>query len=81
MKKIFSCHYNWDTSCVELVYTDETMISIHCTRLENEIANNMYERSELDWLIYNEPLTYAQLVLNGGIEEYIKGPKTHSLED
>ncbi len=73
MKPIKSCEYNMDTGCVELLYIDGTMISINCTRLENEIADNMYERSELDWLIYNEPLTYAQLVLNGGIEEYIKG--------
>ncbi len=41
----------------------------------------MYERSELDWLIYNEPLTLAQLVLKGGIEEYIKGSKEHKLND
>ena len=41
----------------------------------------MYERAELDWLIYNEPLTYAQLVLNGGIKEYIKGSKEHKLND
>jgi len=79
--KILSCAFNMDTACVELHLSDGTMISIDCTRLENEIAYNMYERAELDWLIYNEPLTYAQLVLNGGIEEYIKGPKDHKLID
>lgn len=81
MKNGKSCEFNMDTGCVELIYTDGTMISVHCTRLENEIADNMYERAELDWLIYNEPLTYAQLVLNGGIEEYIKGSKEHKLND
>jgi len=81
MKQVKSCEFNMDSGCVELIYADGTTISINCTRLENEIANNMYERSELDWLIYNEPLTYAQLVLNGGIEEYIKGPKEHKLND
>lgn len=81
MKKILSCQYNWDTGCVELIYTDGKLISINCTRLENEIADNMYERAELDWLIYNEPLTYTQLVLNGGIKEYIKGSKEHKLND
>jgi len=79
--KILSCAFNMDTACVELHLSDGTMISIDCTRMENEIAYNMYERAELDWLIYNEPLTYAQLVLNGGIEEYIKGPKDHKLID
>lgn len=81
MKQILSCEYNMDTGCVELIYTDGEILSINCTRLENEIADNMYERSELDWLIYNEPMTYAQLVVNGGIEEYIKGPKEHKLID
>lgn len=81
MNIIKSCGFNMDTDCVELVYADDTMISIHCTRLENAIAENRYERAELDWLIYNEPLTYAQLVINGGIEEYVKGIKGHKLED
>ena len=81
MKPIKSCEFNMDTGCVELIYTDGTTISINCTQLENEIADNMYERSELDWLLYNEPLTYAQLVLNGGIKAYIKGSKDHKLSD
>ena len=75
------CFYNMNSGCVELHCADGVVISINCTRLENEITNNMYERSELDWLIYNEPLTLAQLVLKGGIEEYIKGPKEHELND
>ena len=32
----------------------------------------MYQRSELDWLIYNDPLAYADLVLNGDVEGYLK---------
>ena len=79
--KPMKCFYNMDSSCVELHCTDGAVISINCTRLENEIANNRYERAELDWLIYNEPLTYADLVLHGGIEEYIKGSKEHKLND
>ena len=35
----------------------------------------------LDWLVYNKPLEYAELVLNGGIEEYIKGTPEHRLID
>lgn len=81
MKQIKSCEFNMDTGCVELIYADSEMISINCTRLENEIADNMYERSELDWLIYNEPITYVNLVMNGGIEEYIKGSKAHCMID
>ena len=41
------------------------MIAINCTAVENEVADNIYQRSELDYLIYNDPLAYAALVLNG----------------
>ncbi len=47
--------------------------------VENDIADNMYQRSELDWLIYNEPLEYAQLVLGGDLEQYVKGTPEHRL--
>ncbi len=70
--KILSCEFNMDTACVELRYADGTMISIDCTAVENEIADNMYQRSELDWLIYNAPLKYAELILNGNPEKYLK---------
>ena len=40
------------------------------------------ERAELDWLLYNKPLEYAQLVLNGEIEHYLSLGCEHSrLED
>ena len=63
MSKLISCEFNIDTACVELKYSDGTMISIDTIAVENEIADNMVQRSELDWLIYNKPLEYAQLVL------------------
>lgn len=70
--KILSCEFNIDTACVELRLSDGTMISIDCTAVENEVADNMYQRSELDWLIYNAPLEYADLILNGDPEKYLK---------
>lgn len=72
MDKLISCEYNIDTACVELKYTDGSMISIDTIAVENEIADNMYQRSELDWLIYNKPLEYADLILNGDPEKYLK---------
>ena len=72
MKKILSCAFNIDSGCVELKYADGSMIAINCTAVENEVADNMYERSELDYLIYNAPLEYADLVLNGDPEAYLK---------
>ena len=48
------------------------MIAIDTIAVENEVADNMYQRSELDWLIYNDPLEYADLILNGDPEKYLK---------
>ena len=70
--KILSCEFNIDTACVELRLSDGTMIAIDCTAVENEVADNMYQRSELDWLIYNDPAAYADLILNGDPEKYLK---------
>lgn len=70
--KILSCEFNMDMACVELRYADGTMISIDCTAVENEVADNMYQQSELDWLIYNAPLEYAELILIGDPEKYLK---------
>ena len=70
--KILSCEFNMDTACVELKYADGSMISIDTISVENEVANNMYERSELDYLIYNDPTAYANLILNGDLEAYLK---------
>ena len=70
-----------DTACVELKYSDGSLISIDTIAVENEFADNMYERSELDWLIYNKPLEYARLVLEGDLESYLKGKPEHRLMD
>lgn len=72
MSKLLSCEFNIDTACVELKYADGSMISIDCTAVENEVADNMYQRSELDWLIFNDPAAYADLILNGEPEKYLK---------
>ena len=59
-------------TCVELKYSDDSMISINCTVVEDEVANSRFQRSELDWLIYNDPLSYAELILNGDPEKYLR---------
>ena len=71
MKTIKSCEFNMDTGCVELRFQDGSMISIDCTAVENEVADNRFQRSELDYLIYNDPLAYADLILNGNPEAYL----------
>ena len=48
------------------------MIAIDTIAVENEIVDNMYQRSELDYLIYNDPVGYADLVFNGDLESYLR---------
>ena len=70
--QIMSCEFNIDTACVQVKLTDGSMVSIDCDTVENEYARNMYEVSELNFLIYNEPISYVRLLLNGKIEEYLR---------
>ncbi|WP_195608357.1 DUF6061 family protein [Intestinimonas butyriciproducens] len=72
MRKLISCEFNMDTGCVELKYTDGSLLAIDCTAVENQIVDNLYQRSELDYLIYNDPVGYADLILNGDPELYLK---------
>ena len=72
MDNIISCEFNIDTGCVELLFADGSTISIDCTAVEDEITYSRFDRSELDWLIYNDPAAYADLVLNGDPETYLK---------
>ncbi len=51
MKKLISREFNIDTACVELRFTDGSMISIDCIAVEDEVAKNMYQQAELDYLI------------------------------
>ena len=67
-----ACHFNMDTGCVELLLRDGRKISIDCTGVEDALDVTMVQRSELDYLIYNDPLGYADLILNGDPEEYLK---------
>ena len=81
MDRLISCEFNMDTACVELKFNDGSMIAIDTIAVENEVADNMYQRLELDWLIYNRPLEYAQLVLSGDLEHYVQGLPEHRLMD
>ena len=52
-----------------------------CTGVEDALDVTMTQRSELDYLIYNDPLGYADLILNGNPEEYLKNVTgSHGLE-
>ena len=77
-----ACHFNMDTGCVELLLRDGRKISINCTGVEDAFDVTMAQRSELDYLIYSDPLAYAELILNGEPEEYLRNVAgNHGSED
>ena len=76
------CRFNMDTGCVELLLRDGRKISIDCTGVEDAFDVTMAHRSELDYLIYSDPLAYAELILNGEPEEYLRNVAgNHGSED
>ena len=72
MDKMISGEFNIDTACVEVKYADSIMIAVDCTLVEAEVARNMYESSELEWLVYNAPVDYVNLLLHGDVREYLR---------
>ena len=70
-QKLLSFRYNIDTNRVEARFADGTTLAIDCIAIEDEYGNTPAQRAELDWLLYNKPLEYAQLVLGGEIEHYL----------
>ena len=71
MKQITSYTFNMDNARVELKYSYGTMVAIDTIAVENEFAETWLDRWELDYLIYNAPLGYADLVLNGDVKKYM----------
>ena len=82
MAKLLSCRYNMDTNRVEARFEDGTTLAIDCIAVEDEYGNTSAQRAELDWLLYNKPLEYAQMVLRGEMEHYLSLGCDHGrLED
>ena len=71
MNKLLSCRYNMDIDRVEARFEDGTIVAIDCIAVEDEYGNTPAQRAELDWLLYNKPLEYAQMVLRGEMEHYL----------
>ena len=75
MKILLSCKFNMDTACAELRYSDGSLLAIDCDGVEDEYAKTIRQRSALDYLVYNAPLEYAELVLCGDVEQFLRsGP-------
>ena len=71
---LYTAFYDVDTNCVNAWLTDRSIVTIDCQKVEDAFADNMYERSELDYLLFNDPAAYADLVLN---EAEIPDSKAH----
>ena len=65
-----------DTACVELRYSDGSTLALDCIEVENLYGNSPAYRTELDYLIYNDPTAYAELILNGDAGRYLKTGKS-----
>ena len=77
-----TCKFNMDTGCVKLLLWDGRKISIDCTGVEDALDVTMAQSAELDYLIYNDPLGYADLILNGNPKEYLRNVAgSHGLEN
>ena len=63
--------YNMDTACVEARCPDGTLIAIDTLAVEREFVETWLDRRELDFLIYNDPDAYAELVLQGVVMKYL----------
>ena len=82
MRKLVSCEFNIDSACVELRYTDGETLSLYTPGIEDSFDTTLPMRTEMDWLIYNAPLEYAQMALDGTLEQYLgEAAGMHGLED
>ena len=82
MTKLLFCRYNMDTNRVEALFAGGSTLAIDCIAVEDEYGHTPAQRAELDWLLYNKPLEYAQMVLRGEMEHYLSLGCDHGrLED
>ena len=69
---IIDAGYDMDSGYVYAKYITGDIVLIDCDEVEKSYADNMYERSELDYLIWNDPASYAELILDNEVEKYLK---------
>ena len=69
---IIYSEYDMDSGYVYAKFITGDIVLIDCDEVEKTYADNMYERSELDYLIYNDPAAYVELILDNDVEKYLK---------
>ena len=81
MMEMLFCKFNIDTASVETIFSDGSMLSIYSPAVDDELELTIAQQTDLDWLMYNEPKEYMQLILSGEIMDYLKYSPMHGLED
>ena len=69
---IIDAGYDMDSGYVYAKFITGNIVLIDCDEVEKTYSDNMYERSELDYLIYNDPAAYIELILDNEVEKYLK---------
>lgn len=78
---LYTAFYDMDTNCVNAWLTDRSIVTIDCQKVEDAFAVNQYERSELDYLLFNDPAAYADLVLNEDPGRYLKAVTQYKTDE
>lgn len=81
MIKALHCFYNIDTASVEVTFSDGSLLSIYTPAVDDELNLTTTQQTELDWLLYNEPMEYVQLLLSGEVYHYLQATPEHGIED
>lgn len=76
---IIYSEYDMDSGYVYAKFITGDIVLIDCDEIEKTYANNMYERSELDYLIYNDPASYVELVLGNDVEKHLRKNTQYTL--
>ena len=69
--KIKLAIYNDDTNCVEVCFSDIVTVNLYTQDIEDNLHTTMYTRSQLELLAETNPREYAEMVLNGTIQDYL----------
>ncbi len=73
MAEIKSCEYNNDNDTITVINTDGSKMSILCAAVEGSLSTTIATRSKLIWLKDNEPTTYAELILDSKMQQFLDG--------
>lgn len=68
---IIEAGYDMDSGYIYAKFITGNIVLIDCDETEKAYTDNMYESSELDCLIYNDPAAYVELILDNEVEKHL----------